>query len=250
MRACRSWTAICLMLAACSSSPSTPTYSPPPVIAIPISAQTAPIFTADFTQGTFNVQAWCEQGTPVGCNPDLPADAIWTSFDRPGDQGLGCVGFGPNDCWQIINGAFVTKDVLPGFPIITRQTFDRSKPLHLKIRMAGSCTNPSCWAGEVWYDGESYWEGLYYSYADQGHVVVSIWTPSAIVKIAGPFPMGEPHDFDLIYDHATCSWSAEVDGVPTTVGAPANHFCLPDDPHVAVFSGVELLTVYRLQVIQ
>lgn len=216
--------------------------------AAPASTSTE-VFAADFTAGTFNVAAWCEQDSPVPCNPDLPAGAIWTSFNRPGDQGLGCVGFGPNECWQIINGAFVTKDVLPGFPIVTARSFDHTKPADIQALMSAVCRDPACWAGIVWYDGERYWEAIYFSWVDDTHVVLSVWTPSAIVKISGPIPIGQQVLVDLIYDGA-CGWSAKIGGVAVPIAAPANYLCLPDDPHLAVFSGQELLDLYSLRVLQ
>jgi hypothetical protein len=238
-----------LLLAGCAGGPPAPPpfQGPPAPVQVPIPPPPEPVptFLADIPN--LSVAAWCEQGTPVECNPDMPADAVWGSFNRPGDQGLGCVGRGPNECWAIEDGAYVTRDVIPGFPIITRATFPKDQHLIARATMAAVLSEEDTggWGGLVFpYDGEEDWEGIYFNYAGPGLVNLAVWTPGAIEKIAGPFPADSWHDVEIELNAGVFTF--RVDGVvrPVTAALHAPRFNAP----VAVFSGNEVLKVKDLRV--
>ncbi|CAB4202367.1 hypothetical protein UFOVP1623_52 [uncultured Caudovirales phage] len=74
--------------------------------------------------------------------PGIHGSAKWLCSNAPGLGGLGCVDPGPNMGYSVRDGALDLKSGVPGWSMISRETFPRTQYVSLQWVMAGKVTDP------------------------------------------------------------------------------------------------------------
>jgi hypothetical protein len=250
LRAALALFAVVKLLAACSTGTPPVTPAPVPVTAPPVIAPEPPVFAAKFTTPDMAVGGLCDRWSPITCK-DVPDGAVWMSNNFPGDGGALCVGPNPNPCYSVTDGVLITNPAAPGFPLITVQTFDRSKTIHVHMRTSVVCGSEGAWGGIVIDDGEPDYRAEYWICNKTGVEIHNFANVTEVPLSADRYAEGSIHDFDM-------SWSPQgtiafaVDGVTKLTETPGSigpdSTVLAHDPHVSLFSGGMALSVYGLAV--
>jgi hypothetical protein len=238
-----------LLLAACAGSPGSvpaPGGPPPgPVVTLP-----PPVFSAAFASPSMGVAGLCDRWSPIICK-DVPDGAVWMSNNFPGDGGAACVDPNPNPCYSVTGGVLTTNPAAPGFPLITVQTFDRSKTIHVHMRTSPVCGAPGGWGGIVIDDGEPDYRAEYWICNATGVEIHNFADVTEVPLSADHYAEGSIHDFDMFWrPNGTIEFA--VDGVTKLIETPGSigpdSTILAHDPHVSIFSGDLALSVYSLDV--
>lgn len=88
--------------------------------------------------------------------PTVNGTSEWLVSNAPGDQGQACVDPGPNVGYSVANGLLFLKSGVPGWSMISKETFPRTKYCSLQWVMYGKVTNtaPDAFCSVGFYDGE------------------------------------------------------------------------------------------------
>jgi hypothetical protein len=162
----------------------------------------------------------CDRWSPIICK-DVPDGAVWMSNNFPGDGGAQCVGPNPNVCYAVTDGVLITNPAAPGFPLITVQTFDRSKTIHVHMRTSVVCGSEGAWGGIVIDDGEPDYRAEYWICNKTGVEIHNFADVTEVPLSADHYAEGSIHDFDM-------SWSPQgtitfaVDGVVKLTETPGS----------------------------
>lgn len=225
-----------LLLAACASG--TPPAPPQPT----------PAFTASWTAPSIGLGLACTQDEPPVCTGTSP----WTTFVEaavPG--GLYCIDPGPNACYSSDGTTLTVTAVLPGLPIISRQTFPASGTLSLQVNESATCTASYCYAGPVIYNGESNYRGEYYcNCAGNGLLQIAVFSTTKETVLPGDYAPGSFHELWITYKEGVFTYL--VDRIPMltetsgSLGPDSTFFA--NDPHVALWQGGVTARVGAFQV--
>ena len=200
-----------------------------------------PAYTADFAN--FSVGLACTQDVPPSCH----GEAEWLTLDRPGSEGQACTLPSPNPCWETEGVSLLLHTGQPGYPLFTRQTFDKSQRLTLEADISAECLSQACYAGPVIYNGEMNYRALYWSWAPNG-VQIYIYSPTVTYPINGVFPPGTKLTLGITYDAGT--WIYSINRVPVftePTGYSQDASELSDNPHLSVFIGDATASLTRLE---
>lgn len=221
----RAFAALALLLvAACSSGSSSPP-GPGPQPSTPRPGVIA--FAAHWPTDTIG----------VGCGEDVPptcaGTATWLTFPRPGTQGLDCVDPKPNVCMELLGDRLRFRSAVPGFPLISAQTFPASA-LSIEAVVAATCRDPGCFIGPVIFDGELDYAAIYLDAAADG-VRVRAYRPAVACELMGHhYAAGTAVALRIDYDGSGYSYYVNGSLVPAPgcEGDPLRH-----DPRAALFVG-------------
>ena len=222
--------ALALLLTGCAAGGSNPLPPPAPPPAGPPSAVRpgVVVFTANWQQDTIG----------VGCGEDVPptcaGTATWLTFPRPGTQGYACVDPKPNACLELLGDRLRVKNAVPGFPLISQQTFNATEGMSIEAVVSAICRDPGCFIGPVIFDGELDYGGLYLDAAADG-VRVRAYRPAVACELPGHhYPAGTTVALRVDYDGA--GYRFVVNGSPASAPGceddPLKH-----DPRAALFAG-------------
>lgn len=170
--------------------------------------------------------------------PAVFGTSDWVASNGPGNQGQGCVDPGPNIGYSVSGGVLFLKSGVPGWSMISQQTFPRTKYVSLQWVMYGKVTDPApdAFHSVGFYNGELDYRTINYMRGSvAGKLDLTLLSePDHRISTLVPNYTDERTYHLLRIDHEFDTWRYFADDVLLREEtSPA----LSNDPHVCVFIG-------------